>query len=221
MLFGHWCWVTATVWAFFVWAVARCSLLPSRDAQNKTRTERLERFDRLLWLWPYLLFCSHCLFEEWKVFIPLFIIILVWALRCLGKKNRNLEFISQQRNKFSNFFFWLSTSTVLTSKNIFIIYNFISWFCFFPMLNILRERLMLIVKEIDHYTEPYPWTQLWKHLLLSLSLYRDTKPSKLFQKNSNPNFLIHVMLCFGCKSCFLSEKPKVGNIWVTDWSSSG
>ena len=26
----------------------------------------------------------------------------------------------------------------------------------FPMLNILRERLMLIVKEIDHYTEPYP-----------------------------------------------------------------
>ena len=29
-------------------------------------------------------------------------------------------------------------------------------FVFFPMLNILRERLMLIVKEIDHYTEPYP-----------------------------------------------------------------
>ena len=37
-------------------------------------------------------------------------------MRCLGEKNRNLEFISQQRNKFSNFFL-LSTSTVLTSKN--------------------------------------------------------------------------------------------------------
>ena len=38
----------------------------------------------------------------------------------------------------------------------------------------------------------------------------------LFKKNSNPNFLIPVMLCFGCKSCFLTEKPKVGNGWVTN-----
>ena len=80
---------------------------------------------------------------------------------------------------------------------------------------------MLIVKKIDHYIEPYPWTQLWKHVLLSLSLYRDTKPSKLFQKNSNPNFMIRVMLCFGCNSFLLTEKPKVGNGRVTDWSLGG
>ena len=29
-------------------------------------------------------------------------------------------------------------------------------------------------------------------------------------KNSNPNFFIRVMLCFGGKSCFLMEKPKAG-----------
>ena len=35
--------------------------------------------------------------------------------------------------------------------------------------------------------------------------------TQAFSKNSNPNFLICVMLCFGGKSCFLTEKPKVGN----------
>ena len=35
--------------------------------------------------------------------------------------------------------------------------------------------------------------------------------TQAFSKNSNPNFMICVMLCFGGKSCFLTEKPKVGN----------
>ena len=34
--------------------------------------------------------------------------------------------------------------------------------------------------------------------------------AQALSKNSNPNFLIHVMLCFGGKSCFLTEKPKGG-----------
>ena len=35
--------------------------------------------------------------------------------------------------------------------------------------------------------------------------------TQALSKNSNPNFFIHVMLCFGGKSCFLTEKPKVGS----------
>ena len=35
--------------------------------------------------------------------------------------------------------------------------------------------------------------------------------TQALSKNSNPNFLIRVMLCFGGKSCFLMKKPKVGN----------
>ena len=32
-----------------------------------------------------------------------------------------------------------------------------------------------------------------------------------FEKNSNSNLFIHVMLCFGGKSFFLMKNPKVGN----------
>ena len=52
---------------------------------------------------------------------------------------------------------------------------------------------------------------------------------KLFQnpitqalsKNSNPNFFIRVMLYFGGKSCFLMEKPKVGNRDQMELNTSG
>ena len=154
LLFGRWCWVTTVVWAFSIWVVARCyqhAVHKTKQGLNSLRDLiSCHGFGHTLSAAP-----TACLKSEECSYL---FFLLVWPLRCLGKKNRNLEFISQQRNKFSKFFFLLSTSTVLTSKNIFIIYNFIAWFCFFPMLNILRERLMLIVKEIDHYTEPYPWT---------------------------------------------------------------
>ena len=84
---GRWCSVAA-IWPLvlghycclsFLY-LSRCSLLPACGAQNKTRTKQLERSDRLPWLWSYLVCCSHCLFEEWRVFIPLF--FLVWPLRC-------------------------------------------------------------------------------------------------------------------------------------------
>ena len=32
-----------------------------------------------------------------------------------------------------------------------------------------------------------------------------------FEKQSNSNLFIHVMLCFGDNSCFLMKNPKVGN----------
>ena len=41
------------------------------------------------------------------------------------------------------------------------------------------------------------------------------------QALSNSNFLIRVMLCFGSKSCFLMEKPKVGNRGLTEVTLGG
>ena len=75
-----------------------------------------------LFLFYFILFWfGHCGFF-------FFFFFLMGAIELFGEKNRNLEFTSQQKNKFSIFFFFflLSTSTMLTSKNIFIIYNFIA-----------------------------------------------------------------------------------------------
>ena len=54
------------------------------------------------------------------------------GIEVFGGKNRNLEFIfhNKEINLVIFFFFLLSISTVLTSKNIFISYNFITWFIF-------------------------------------------------------------------------------------------
>ena len=40
-------------------------------------------------------------------------------------------------------------------------------------------------------------------------------------KNSNLNLLIHVMLCFGGKRCFLTEKTKMGNRDQTELNQVG
>ena len=55
------------------------------------------------------------------------------------------------------------------------------------------------------------------------SLHRDTKPHNpsSFKKNSNPNFLSRIMLCFGYKSCFITKKPNVGNRALMKVTSSG